>query len=566
MAFTFVEIEEHKTRKLALLFAALIALYAVSIIALVWGTRLLVGLSVDTSLWHLLAIVALAAAVAVLHWLCSTPRLVDRVLTAILAKPLEAGDTYHDRFRNIVEEVSVATGGRHQIEPWVIATPAMNACAIADVSGRAAIGVTEGALARLNRAQLEAVVGHEAAHIASGDSVASSIFCGLFGLHEEALKRLSGLFTGRSGIEVLRGRAGVLILFVMAVLWVTNKTKRLCELVVSREQEYRADAVAVRLTRNPLALAEALHRISRHWRGVGAQGESLSTIFILDPGEEYLSEADGLAADSFSTHPPTARRIEALLGMSHVAPEAFEQAMAASLSRKRPRRLIASVEPVSSTASATDVPKWFFFVDDLWKGPMSLEELIALQELTPNSWIRRKGDAAVQPAHQDPRVLAGLRRRYGRGEEPSAPSREDCPNCRMPLIRESYEGVPLDRCPACGGCYVTPDQVSRVLAREEYEFPESVKRLAESMPALRSAKRIVRRFGTLPYQQLKDRQCPQCGSAVVRKFYTEAYLVEVEQCWMCGLTWLDKDELELLQYLYEHRRDETPTVFDPTPR
>ncbi len=68
------------------------------------------------------------------------------------------------------------------------------ACAIADGTGRAALVVTEGLLARLTRAQLEAVVGHEAAHIASGDSVATGVFCSLFALHEETLKHLAGAF------------------------------------------------------------------------------------------------------------------------------------------------------------------------------------------------------------------------------------------------------------------------------------------------------------------------------------------------------------------------------------
>ncbi len=139
----------------------------------------------------------------------STDQLVERVLTAVLARPIDPEDVYHMRLKNIIEEVSVATGGSHQIEAYVMPTPAMNACAIADFSGRAAIAVTEGLLARLTRAQLEAVIGHEAAHVASGDSLTKSVFCGLFGLHEEALKRLSGLFSGRAGTSILRGRGGV---------------------------------------------------------------------------------------------------------------------------------------------------------------------------------------------------------------------------------------------------------------------------------------------------------------------------------------------------------------------
>ncbi len=115
-----------------------------------------------------------------------------------------------------------------------------------------------------------------------------------------------------------------LIPLVLPILWLIHVAKRLCELAISRTQEYRADAVAVRLTRNPLALAEALCLIAKRWRGIGAPGESLSTIFIVDVGLEALSEQEGLLAILFSTHPPTRHRIELLLGMAHQPPEAIE--------------------------------------------------------------------------------------------------------------------------------------------------------------------------------------------------------------------------------------------------
>lgn len=547
MPYTFVEIEERKTRRLACLFAALVVLYIASILSLLWGARLILGLEDPLTGGQHLAAIGLALALAVLHWSVSSYRLIDRVLFAVSAKPLDPGDTYHGRLKNIIEEVAVATGGR-RIEPYVISTPAMNACAVADFSGRSAIAVTEGLLARLNRAQLESVVGHEAAHIASGDSLSKSVFCGLFGLHEESLKRLSGLFSGRSGLDLLRGRGGALILFIMVVLWVTNIAKRICELVVSREQEYRADAVAVRLTRNPLSLAEALRLIETHWRGVGVEGESLSPIFILDPGVESLSERDGLMADMFSTHPPTANRIALLVGMAHMTPEDFER-QAAQLGRKRPRELL----PERPTDSAPT--RWFAHLDGAWQGPLPLEELVGLPGLKPDSWVRRERSDATMPAYQDPSVLPSLHRRYGQDQVSSA---RECPNCHIPLSRVSYEGVPLDECPACRGCYVTPDQVTRILTREEYAFPESIVRLAKATASLRGRDRIVKRFNRFPGNRLKDRQCPACGSAVVRKLYTDAYPVEVEQCWLCGLAWLDQHERELLQCLYGEYQASAP--------
>lgn len=549
MSYTFVEIEERKSRHVALLFAFLAALYAGSLIALALGVNVLAGFSLHLRIVEepfrppilpgLLTTLVIAVVLSGAHWVYATHRLLDRVLDAVRARPLDAQDTYHAKLANIVEEVSVATGGRYRIEPRVIPTTAMNACAVSDFSGRAAIAVTEGLLSRLSRAQLEAVVGHEAAHIASGDSLSKSVFCGLFALHEEGLKRLSGLFEGERTSRTIGGRLGLIVLFVTVVLWVTNTVKRFCELLISREQEYRADAVAVKLTRNPLALAEALRVISRRWRGVGAEGESLSTIFILDPGEELLSEEEGLMADLFSTHPPTSRRIELLLGMAHVRPDDFEQTMAQR--PKRPRMLIGE-RPKEQAAP----DRWFIHLNDEWTGPLTLDAVAALPALKPDSWLRREGDAAAKPAYQEPSALRVLQRRYG-----SDGGVYECPNCRVSLSRISYEGVPLDECPACRGCYVKPDQISRVFVREDYAFPESIRRLAQAIPAVKSRHRIAYRFDKYPWKTLQGRRCPACGGAVVRKFYTVAYFVEVEQCYSCGLTWLDKDELELLQYLYE---------------
>ena len=549
MPYTFVEIEERKTRNLTLLFSYLVVLYVASIVIILWGVHAVFGLQSRLRAATILNVVGLALIVALIHWLISTRRLVDRVLVALLARPLDPEDTYHDRLKHIVEEVSVATGGRYRIEPYVMPTPAMNACAIADFSSRSAIIVTEGLLARLNREQLEAVVGHEAAHIASGDSLSNSVFCALFALHEEGLKRLSGVFDD-SDVR-LGPRAVLLLIGTMGVLWVTTAIKRFCELLISRQQEYRADAVAVRLTRDPLSLAEALQRISTHWRGIGASGESLSTIFILDPGEEYLSEHDGLLAELFSTHPPTERRIAALLGMAHIAPADFEQAMAHA--GERPRRLIGEKLPDALPA------RWLLWLDGAWKGPFALEELGGLSNLMPDSWVRREGEISVKPASRDPAVLSLLQQRYGHDGPQEPGTVTECPNCRVSLRRILYEGVPLDECPACRGCYVSPDQMSRIFSREEYAFSDSIRRLAQTIPSVKNLDRVMRRYNALPANRIREWQCPKCGSAVVRKFYTQAYLVEVEQCWLCGLAWLDHDQLELLQYLYEEQQSDGGT-------
>ncbi|MBI4596803.1 MAG: M48 family metalloprotease [Candidatus Omnitrophica bacterium] len=550
MPYTHVEIEQRKTRTLAWLFAGLVLLYAVSTAVLVLGLKYAVGGQPHLSLFEWLLVIGIALLLAWGHWAASIHRLVDRTLVAVSSRPLDPEDAYHGRLKNIIDEVSIATGGR-AIEPYVISTGAMNACAIADFSGRSAIAVTEGLLARLSRPQLEAVVGHEAAHIASGDSLSKSVFCGLFGLHEEALKRLCGLFEdGWDRTTDIRGLA--LLAFVMIFLWVTTQVKRLFELCVSREQEYRADAVAVKLTRDPLSLAEALHLMSRRWRGIGTHGESLSTIFTMDTGEEeHLSEQEGLAGDLFSTHPPTRKRLEALLGMAHVDPAAFEQAMSES-----PGHLKAH-QPLPSHGPPQGPARWLIREDGVWKGPWTLDQVGAFAHLlTPEAWVQREGDSSVKFAWQDSQLLALLRRRYGTDHMPRPAASTECPNCHLALSRMLYEGVPVDTCPACRGGYVKPDQLTRIFLREDYAFPEAVKRLAQRISSVNGRERIIQRYEQVKPVWLKGRRCPQCQAAMARKFYSTAYLVEVEQCWECGLTWLDHLELEVLQYLYEEVEQE----------
>ena len=73
----------------------------------------------------------------------------------------------------------------------------------------------------------------------------------------------------------------VLPAFLLA--WVLLQLGYLLNMFISREREYRADAAAVRMTRNPLALAETLHFLSRSWRGAGFIGSGFEMLCIVNP-------------------------------------------------------------------------------------------------------------------------------------------------------------------------------------------------------------------------------------------------------------------------------------------
>ena len=77
------------------------------------------------------------------------------------------------------------------------------------------------------------------------------------------------------------------------------------QLLISRKREYLADASAVEMTRNPDGLINALIKISEDPNVLEAANKSTAHMYISNPLKEKKS-------DLWSTHPDTAKRIEAL--------------------------------------------------------------------------------------------------------------------------------------------------------------------------------------------------------------------------------------------------------------
>ena len=119
MPFTHIEVEESKSRNLALLFFLLIAVYCVSLYLLVWGIKALWGFSAPPKFPELSMIFGISVVFSVLHWIYSTRNILRRILEeAIGAYPADPRDAYHSKLLNITEEVSLALGGR-PIQAWI---------------------------------------------------------------------------------------------------------------------------------------------------------------------------------------------------------------------------------------------------------------------------------------------------------------------------------------------------------------------------------------------------------------------------------------------------------------
>ncbi len=543
MPFSFIDIEEKKTRLIGFLLFFIISFYFVTayLILLVLKNTVLASFyeSQRGPGWptgkETLAAFGIALLIGLIHWLSSTSNLIRRMSLAVGAIGADVKDTYHQMFKNVVDEVSVAIGGR-PIRSLVIPTVACNAFALEDFAGRAVIGVTEGLLTRLNRAQLEAVVGHEAGHIVNGDCLSTTVTCSLAELYEEAFSKVS------KGFRYSRGRGGIVVVMLMLVMGTMKLLSALLRYFISRQKEYRADATSVRLTRDPLSLAEALYLISRKWRGMGAEGEYLASIFIMNPRPGYFDERQGVAANWFSTHPPIQERIRILADMGHCDPRTLEENL------KKFQWVSPVAKPIVETQE--DKPaekKWMVFnKEQKWEGPFGLEELGRLSFLTPDSWICPHGEQSVRHAYES-EALMPLFGGEAKAEEGACP----CPHCHTGLTEINYEGAPAMRCSYCEGIFVAQEAISRILIRRDMTFSEEVVRLAEAA----TKQKDLFQKGRTRYQLENPfiLTCPKCHSKMRRQFFVYSYPVEIDRCVSCSGLWFDKQELEVLQYIYEHK-------------
>jgi Zn-dependent protease with chaperone function len=214
-------------------------------------------------------------------------------------------DPLRRRLWNVVEEMSIASGVPIPAIYVLDSEHGINAFAAGHSPSDAAITVTRGALERLNRSELQGVIGHEFSHILNGDMRVNIRLMGmLFGLLVigyigQFVMRSAGRGGGRKGgLFVLAGLAVMILGYVGLFLG------RVIQAAVSRQCEVVADASSVQFTRDPQGLRNALVKI-----GALEEGSRLHT----EAAEEvaHMLFASGLTR-AFATHPPLIERIRAL--------------------------------------------------------------------------------------------------------------------------------------------------------------------------------------------------------------------------------------------------------------
>jgi heat shock protein HtpX len=214
---------------------------------------------------------------------------------------------------NIVEALAIG-GGLVVPAVYVINDPSPNAFATGSGPAKAAITVTTGLLATMNREELEGVISHEMSHIKNYDIRLLLIVSTLIGM---AALIASIIFRSMLFMRGGRGRNGGMIILVVIAAGaafgvVAMVFGPIVKLALSRRREELADVSGVQLTRNPAGLISALKKLQANDKPFAKFNHATAAMCIDDPLQHHESGWHQL----FATHPPIAERIAVLEGIA----------------------------------------------------------------------------------------------------------------------------------------------------------------------------------------------------------------------------------------------------------
>jgi len=228
-------------------------------------------------------------------------------LATYRAQPVGRDDL--PRVYNIVERLAQKVS-LPMPKVYLIPTDSPNAFATGRDPNHASVAVTQGILGLLNDEELEGVLAHELGHVRNRDILISSIAATLAGAitYLASIARWGMIFGGMRGERDDRGGGSGIA--AIAMIFLAPFAAMLIQLAVSRSREYGADDTGAHWTGNPYALASALAKIEAYSKRLPlVASPSTAHLFIIQP---FLGGMN--FANLFSTHPPTAKRIERLTG------------------------------------------------------------------------------------------------------------------------------------------------------------------------------------------------------------------------------------------------------------
>ncbi len=239
----------------------------------------------------------------------------DSILLGI-SGAIKVGPDDHPRLYNVVEEMKIAAGLPKMPDVYIIDDPALNAFSTGRDQNKASVAITSGLLEKLNRDELEGVIGHEVGHIKNRDVLLMSLCSVLLGtiviLAWYGSRAL--IFTGGGRRSSRGGGQGQIIILAVAIILMILAPimAQLIYFAISRKREYLADASSALYTRYPEGLASALEKLGAATGELKSANQATAPMYIVNPFRPQGRSISDLTA----THPPLAERIRILRAMA----------------------------------------------------------------------------------------------------------------------------------------------------------------------------------------------------------------------------------------------------------
>ncbi len=320
--FAQQDLARRKTKWLILYFT----LAVISMIAMIYGIAIFVTIYLNSghlhhydaeqpavSIWNPVLLAEVAAGTILIIFFGSAYKTAalsgggGTVAVALGGRLVASNTTDLDerKLLNVVEEMSIASGVPMPQVYVLDNEEDINAFAAGHSTSDAAVTVTRGCMTKLNRDELQGVIGHEFSHILNGDMRLNIRLMGiLFGiLCIATIGRILLYARGSDRDKNPLPFIGILLLIVGSLGLFFG---RLIQAAVSRQREFLADASAVQFTRNPGGLSHALQKL-------GGYGSRVRSPHASDASHLFFGNA---LADSLfgalATHPPLEQRIKAI--------------------------------------------------------------------------------------------------------------------------------------------------------------------------------------------------------------------------------------------------------------
>ena len=190
-------------------------------------------------------------------------------------------------------------------EVGIFDAPVMNAFATGMNKNNALVAVSSGLLQQMSRDEVEAVLGHEMAHVANGDMVTMGLLQGVLNTFVIFFSRVIGILVDKLIFKIERGVGPGYWIGSMLAEMVLGVLAAIIAAWFSRRREYRADEGGAKLAGRGKMIA-ALQRLGQAHEPQGMKGE-MAALGI---------SAGTRMTELLSTHPALSKRIAALKAYS----------------------------------------------------------------------------------------------------------------------------------------------------------------------------------------------------------------------------------------------------------